>query len=290
MTTEKKREHRRLGLCTECHAPAVPGRSRCEKHILSHKQRSKKVRDYLPSQVTVVALHDMHVPYHDKSAVGCAFNFCEQVQPEYIVIHEWHDFYALSKFSKDPARKNDLQYEIDLTGELLADLRKRCPKSKIVMLKANHTDRLQKYLWNEAPALSSLRALRIEEVLRLNELNIEYKPHFIYKHFLFKHGSVVRQDSAYTAKAELMREGMSGASGHTHRLGSHYRTLRGGSYVWVEGGCLCDLAPEYMDDDVANWQHGLTVVNFEKDGNQFVAQPIPIIDGKLLWGGKLITE
>lgn len=240
-------------------------------------------------QIDIVGIHDLHVPYHDKEAVSCAFNFCEQVQPTYIVLHEWHDFYSLSRFSKDPARKADLQYELDLTLELLRDLRKRCPGSKMIMLKANHTDRLQRYLWNEAPALSSLRSLRIEEVMGLAELDIDYMQHFIYKDFLFKHGSVVRKDSSYTAKAELLREGMSGASGHTHRLGAHYRTLRGGSYVWIEGGCLCDLNPEYMDGDVANWQHGFSVVTFEKEGHQFYAQTVPIIDGKLMWGGEMIA-
>lgn len=240
-------------------------------------------------QEMVVALHDWHVPYHDKAALSCAFNFCEQTQPVYIILHECHDFYALSRFSKDPARKNELQYEIDLVGEYLRDLRKRCPRSKMILLKANHTDRLQRYLWNEAPALSSLRSLKIEEVMGLAALGIEYKPYFEYKGFLWKHGSVVRQDSAYTAKAELLREGMSGASGHTHRLGAHYRTVRGGKYCWIEGGCLCDLNPEYMDENVANWQTGISVVNFEANGNQYFARPVPIIDGKMLWGDKLIT-
>jgi len=256
--------------------------------LANKRNRGKDLVDAM-AQTDVVALHDWHVPYHDKSALNCAFTFCEHTKPKIIVVHECHDFYSLSRFSKDPARKSDLQYEIDLTSELLTDLRNRCPGSKIVMLKANHTDRLQRYLWNEAPALSSLRSLRIEEVLDLGKLDIEYKPHLVYRQFMFKHGNVVRQDSGYTAKAELLREGMSGASGHTHRLGSHYRTVRGGKYVWVEGGCLCDLEPEYLDDNVANWQHGVSVVNFEKEGGQFIAQPIPIIDGKMLWGNELIA-
>lgn len=259
-----------------------------EKTARKFLQRKRDFQDVC-KQTLVVALHDWHVPYHDPAALACAFTFCEQVQPQYIILHECHDFYALSRFSKDPARKHELQYEIDLVGEYLRDLRKRCPHSKMVLLKANHTDRLQRYLWNEAPALSSLRSLRIEEILKLGELEIEYKPHFEHKGFLWKHGSIVRQDSAYTAKAELLREGMSGASGHTHRLGSHYRTLRGGSYVWVEGGCLCDLHPEYLDENIANWQHGISVVNFEANGSQYFARPIPIIAGKMLWGDKLIT-
>lgn len=257
------------------------------REFLRGKRPTAEESKGVATQTLIVGLHDWHIPYHDEKALSCAFAFCERVQPKIIILHECHDFYPLSRFNKDPAR-NDLQYEIDLTNEKLKDLRKRCPKSKMILLKSNHTDRLQRYLWSEAKALSSLKAMKVEQLLGLAELEIEYRPNFVYKHFLWKHGSIVRQDSAYTAKAEFIREGMSGTSGHTHRLGAHYRTVRGGSYVWIEGGCLCDLQPEYMHDDVANWQHGISTVQFEKEGNQFIAMPIPIIDGSMLWGGEMI--
>lgn len=33
---------------------------------------------------------------------------------------------------------------------------------------------------------------------------------------------------------------------------------------------VCDLAPEYLNENVANWQHGFSVVTFEKEGHQFL--------------------
>ncbi len=84
------------------------------------------------------------------------------------------------------------------------------------------------------------------------------------------------------------REGMSGQSGHTHRCSAYYVTKRGGSYTWSEAGCLCDLQPEYIDG-VADWQHGVGLVSFEKKGVQFYARTIPIIEYRLMWGDITIS-
>jgi hypothetical protein len=62
---------------------------------------------------------------------------------------------------------------------------------------------------------------------------------------------------------------------------------RGGSYAWVESGCLCELEPEYVNG-VANWQHGITLVTFERDGSQYYMQPIQIIKGQMIYGGRKI--
>lgn len=193
----------------------------------------------------------------------------------------------MSDFDKNPARVHTLQDELDCAFEEMRKLRKACPYSRMIMLESNHTDRLRRFLWRKASALSSLRALDIAGLMRLQEIEVEYKENFTYRNFMFKHGDVVRKDAAYTAKAELEREGVSGSSGHTHRLGKHYRTLRGGAYCWIEGGCLCDLKPEYVKG-IPNWQHGMVHVSFEKSGSQFYAQDIPIINGKILYGGEII--
>lgn len=238
---------------------------------------------------TIVSLHDWHVPYHDEMAVNCQLEFCKYLQPNEIILHELHDFYALSRFNKNPSRAHQLQEEIDTTHALLKRLREYCPAATIRLLKSNHTDRLQRYLWSNAAALHGIRALELPALFNLAELNIKYAANYHHKGVLFKHGHIVRQQSGYTANAEYTREGTSGMSGHTHRLGAFYRTVRGGSYSWIEGGCACDLSPEYIEDDVANWQHGLGLATFEAHGSQYHLQCIPIIAGKLLFGSKLIT-
>lgn len=238
---------------------------------------------------SLVKLCDWHVPYEDKRSLGCAFNFCEETQPDIILLDEVHDFYGLSRFSQDPLRSSLLQDEIDAAKKYFKRLKKICPGSRIILLNSNHLDRLRKYLWTDGRALAGLKCLQLEKLLDLQELDIEYYDNFFIKNVLFKHGNIVRKHSAYTARGEFEREGCSGATGHTHRLGVHFVTKRGGKYVWVEGGCLCDLDPEYIEG-VADWQHGLTQFTFEREGNLFFPQAIPIIDGKMIYGGKVITD
>ncbi len=237
---------------------------------------------------TVVSLTDWHVPHEDERAVNCALNFCKAIQPDVIVMHEVHDFYDLSRFNQDPARKDTLQDELDGATKYLRRLRKFCPDSRLIMLESNHLDRLRRFLWTEGRPLSSLRALKLESLLELPELDIELREVWHHKGVLFKHGNIVRRHSAYTAKGEFDKEGCAGVTGHTHRLGAFYTRKRGGSYVWIESGCLCDLDPEYISG-VADWQHGLTLVNFERNGSQYFAEPVPIINGQLIYGGRVIS-
>lgn len=234
--------------------------------------------------INIVSLNDVHIPFQDDEAVNAAIDFCGKIQPDIIVSHEFNDAYALSRFNKDPDRLTGLQDELDETSRCFSTIRGACKKSRILHLQSNHTDRLKKYLWSQAPALKCLRCLDMNELLGLNKYEIEYLPYFIYRDFMWKHGNRVNKYSAYTAKNEFERENVSGTSGHTHRLGIHYRTTRGGYYLWMESGCLCSLNPEYMEGALPDWQHGVGLVQFKGDSNHFFATPIPIIDGEILWG------
>lgn len=223
----------------------------------------------------IVRLNDFHIPYHDPRIVDIEFSYCKKQQPNIIIIDEWHDFYDLSKYDKDPSRVKDLQHELDIAERYMERLRRYCPRSRIILLNSNHLDRLRKYLWREAPALHSLRALNIEGLLNLKKHRIEYKELFIYKGVLFKHGNTVRKFSAYSAKGEFEKENMSGVSGHTHRLAMYFHTLRSGNYFWMESGCACKLDAEYIEG-ISNWQHGASQVTYING----VPHPklLPIID------------
>jgi hypothetical protein len=239
--------------------------------------------------VRIAKLNDWHIPYHDKRALNVAFNFVEETKPEIIIIDEIVDFYALSKFSKDPRRRLELQEELDMAQEWLWRLRRRFPNTEIKMLESNHDRRLMRYLSSQAPEVAYLRCLDFSHLLGLDGTKISYSPHFVHKRVLFKHGDIVRRDSAATAKAEFMREGCSGCSGHTHRAGVFYQTLRGGKYSWVECGCLCTLKPDYVEG-ITNWQHGVGLFTFDDDSDLYDPKVFTINKYKVIWGNKVITE
>ena len=235
----------------------------------------------------VIVLSDVHAPFHDPKALELAIKFARDLKPFELIIHEWQDWYSISKFSKDPGRVENLQDDLDITIKLLEGLRRSFPDTKITMLASNHDARLKRYLWTDARGLNSLRDLTVQAQLHLDELEIDYSSYrFFRKVVLFKHGDYIRQQSAYTARAELSKEGVSGCSGHTHRLGVHWHSDRISTSVWVENGCLCSLSPEWVKGPV-DWQHGLGVFTFKDGKKHFHPGYAQIINGEILWGDKL---
>jgi len=231
----------------------------------------------------VLSINDLHIPFHDETATKVAFRFAKYIEPKIVVLHEWLDWYQISKFDRDPARLNDLQHDINRMCGYLRDLRKILPKTRMVMVKSNHDARLEKYKRVHAPEFHCLDALKIENLFQLADYDIEYRDNFMFQGVLCKHGSIVRKYSSYTAKGEFESEGVSGLSGHTHRLGMHFSTKRGGKYVWMETGCLCDTNPDYIED-VANWQQGLGMFCFKPNSKHFYPCIVPIIDHEIIFG------
>jgi len=239
-----------------------------------------------------VAPPDIHEPYSDPKALGAVERFIRHTRPSLVVLlGDNVDFYQLSRFDQDPKRALALQEDCDKTFEAMRRFRKAAPSARIHYLQGNHEDRLRRYLWGKSVALSSLKCLTVPELLRLKELDIRYHEsgQFRVKDLLFKHGNVVRKKSGFTAMAELERNWLSGVSGHTHRLSEVYRRNKSGYYKWVEGGCLCDLNPEYARGEDFDWQHGLTWGWIERGGNRFSINTAPIVNGRIVYGGREIA-
>ncbi len=243
----------------------------------------------LVKQKKVLFIPDIHCPYEDTIALEALYCFMNWWKPDTVIIlGDLIDFYAISRFNKDPDRALKLQEELDSSVQVLKDIKDRAGNAKIYFIKGNHEARLKKYLWSNATELNSLKALRLENLLQFERFNIKYEDRGLlkYKHLIVKHGTLVRKFTCYTAKGEFEKNGKSGVSGHTHRLGSYRHTNEGGEYIWVESGCLCKLNPEYMEGETPNWMQGFTVGYFKEGSKRFLLETVPIIQGKAMYGGK----
>ncbi len=234
---------------------------------------------------TVIA-NDFHGQYRDLKICKMFINFLRREQPDKIILNgDMTDFYSISRFDKDPARKLDLQDELDDVYNLLLSIRNAAPHAHIVYTEGNHEARLRKYLWSTAKALATLRSLKIEELLGLKELDITYEVDGVWLGKLFVyHGSLVRSKSGYTAHGELFKNGCSGVSGHTHRRGEASSKKRGGELVWYENSCMCRLDAEYIKG-VADWSQGWGVVLSTR--NRFHFEQVRVVNGKYYYLGKL---
>lgn len=231
---------------------------------------------------------DIHAPFHDILALEAMYSFIKWWKPnDVIFLGDVVDFYAISRFVKDPERALKLQDELDEAKSILSHIRRLCPAAKFYFIKGNHEARLQKYLWSQAKELASLRTLRIENQLGFKDLDIEYIENGImkYKGIMLKHGNLVRKYAGYTARGEFEKTGMSGASAHTHRACVYYHSNDGGDYVWMECGCLCRLDAEYLEGEQPNWKQGFGIGYFKENSKRFLLEFVPIIKNKAMFGG-----
>lgn len=234
-------------------------------------------------------LPDIHFPYQDPTALAIALRWLRDFDPHHIfLLGDVLDFYALSRFIGAPDKLLHLQAELDQARDFLDALRRAHPRATITYLQGNHEARLTKYLWSKAPELSGLRGISVPNLLEMQKLRCTYVETGTteFHGLVVKHGNVVRRSAGYSGTGELDAIGTSGISGHTHRLAQIYRTNHGGMYTWIESGCLCSLKPEYAEGQVMNWQHGLSYGLFKKSDSRFLIQPIPIVNGCLIWNGR----
>lgn len=236
---------------------------------------------------TVIA-NDFHGQFRDKKTCSMFFNFLKREKPDRIILNgDIVDFYSISRFDKDPSRKEDLQDELNDGYNLLFDIC-GCCDAKVDYTQGNHEKRLEKYLRSNAAALATLDALKIESLLGFEELGITYHRDGVWVGDLFVyHGSLVMQEAGYTAKAERLKNGCSGISGHTHRDGKSPRRHRGGQLCWWENFCMCGLEPEYVEG-VANWTQGWSMVTTV--GKRPDVEPIAVLGGRYLYRGKEYTK
>lgn len=244
-----------------------------------------------------IIISDHHFPFQDNDVINLVSNFLEEQQPKEIIINgDLIDFWEISKFNKNPPEEKAFQDDLDLTVNYLYDLRSRCPKSKIIYIEGNHEFRMRRYLISQAPEIRGLRCLRIEELLHLNELKIQYISvgnelgkfidNYIKKGKLYiGHFDQYNKYSGYTAKNLIFGKGCSIIQGHTHRFAIVSHTLMDGTeLIGVESGCLCNRKPKYVKDP--DWQFGFVILYTKKNSLRFQIIPIRIVNYGFFFGGK----
>jgi hypothetical protein len=248
---------------------------------------------------TIILLGDAHVPFHDPANLAAALGVIRAQRrirlDMVILIGDIFDFYAVSKYDKNPLRRNLLQDELIVAAEVLGQITEAAGDATKVFVRGNHEQRLEDYIWRHAPALAGLPQLQIPALLGLESAGWQYEPFYypVNDKFVVRHGDTVAGASGATAKKELDDALISGASGHVHRLGVHYRTAfvhrmkNEPPFVWVETGTLARPDLEYLEGKHPNWQPGLAIVRFDSDGYPF-PEPVSIHNGRAVFSGLMV--
>lgn len=258
-----------------------------------------KVKRNPEYQYTVAILGDVHAPFHHEQNVKAARAVLEAQREirldEVILLGDVADFYTISRYDKSPLRRNQLQDELTVVGDVIAGFTESAGDARKRFCKGNHEARLEDYIARNAPALAALPQLQLPSLLGLESAGWEYDPNYVLvkDSFIVKHGEAVSAASGASAKKELESTWMSGASGHVHRLAVHTRTSWAhyikdvAPAVWVETGCLCRPDQDYLKGSYPNWQPGFAFVRFDEDGNPY-PELVHLYEGRTMFNGKMI--
>lgn len=233
----------------------------------------------------VAVLSDLHVPYHDKEACLAAIKHAKKQGCTDVLINgDFLDIHNMSKFCKDPRKKNFAQ-ELKYGKDILNRIRDTF-SGDITLKLGNHDERYEHFLYNKAAELLDVEDFEMDRLLRLDEIGVRYvkdKRRIKLGKLWVIHGHELPRgisDPVNPARGLYLRTKTTSLCGHWHRTSEHTETSMDEEMVtcWSTG-CLCDLRPEYSP--INKWNHGFAIVTVEASGD-FEVDNYRILNGKVL--------
>lgn len=188
--------------------------------------------------------------------------------------------------------------EIEFVKKDILQKLRDATKANIVYRLGNHEERItspftlnQGQLARLAIVYSTYGTVKLEQMLELDKLGIEYDPTAVrsyYNLFDVLHGLSLAKNAP---EQNIMMRMRSGSSGHSHRLQAKYFSKSDREYVWVESACMrMRFGVEYLPTAVtADWQTGFASVEFDLTSTipKFYAEAHAIINGSTSFHGKI---
>lgn len=215
-------------------------------------------------------LADLHVPFHDPTAVDIAIRYGKKLGVDCIIIGgDLMDFYAASSWERDP-RLRSLKKELDLGERFIEVLRDTFPKAQIIYQEGNHEERLWRYAWRNMPELAKLPELTLKELLHLSDYGVQLidgkKPILAGPHLHLLHGHEFggfMTNPVNPARGLFLRAKVNAVCNHFHQTSSHTEPGLGHPVSTWSGGCLCNLHPRYRP--INKWNHGFMVLELHRN-------------------------
>jgi len=239
---------------------------------------------------TYLIISDLHVPYECKEYSKLIIKILKLYKLQGIVqLGDALDFWQLSTYDKDPARKNTIKDDIDEWNHTLSQWAGLLPRGAVVhLLEGNHEYRLSRYISRHARDLHGI-VPEMPQLLHLKERNacagVTFKWHKYTKwnscqlgDCTLLHGFYFNQHVAATNLAKYRTNVI---CGHTHRLqhvsdGVHYSvTLGHGSNEQLTA----------HQPTPTGWTQALAILTVKDDGTTTV-EIIPVKNGKAVIRGK----
>lgn len=212
---------------------------------------------------------------------------------EIVLLGDYADFHSVSRHPKDPTLPQILEKEIESVNEGLDQLDKLFSHSKKVYLEGNHEQRLERYLFEKAPALFGVTEAKALFHLH-NRAKWSYIPFGRHQAYPVLGSSLVARHRplATNPQSGLQRARQSYCYGDIHKIQeSHFVGLDGKDLVAFCPGWLGETrhrAFDYMLSP-AQWQHGFAIVSVDGSQKTFHHEIVAIKNNKALFWGKVFS-
>ena len=240
---------------------------------------------YIIKAKRILVLPDIHVPYHDITAITVALNEGKKHNVDAVLLNgDFFDFHGGSRFVKDPRLRN-MADEIEIGCELIKAIRNAlgCP---IYFKKGNHDERYEMYLKVHAPQIFGMPEFELNNIIngRLDFVVETIHRQVVYLGILplihgHEYGGYGGGNAVNAARWLFNKTKKCAMTAHSHRHSSNTTKDISGEIIttWSQG-CLCSLHPEYAQ--LNEWTHGFSIVEVDDEG-QFNVYNHRINNGKL---------
>ena len=228
---------------------------------------------------------DFQIPYQDNRATELFFKVMKWWKPDVVdLLGDIDDQNCYSRYSDGKPDEFLTQYskpedhetllkmvalESSDTKKFYSDVRKSAPKAQLFTALGNHDIRVFDYFERKNPEI--LETANPNYLWGLDDLGYDY----IYYNDLPKkrfgdihvhHGVALSQNAGESARKDVESYGVSMMRGHSHRLGTYYKTheLRNETLRGYEIGHMCDVKnSQFKYTTVHNWQQGFAIAHIE---------------------------
>jgi predicted phosphodiesterase len=216
-------------------------------------------------------MSDIHIPFHDASALETALSEIEKSSPVGIILlGDVADFHAISRWENDP-RNRDFEGERQAVVQFLKHLRERFPTQRIVYKLGNHEERLERFMLNKAPELLGMQCLQFRELVEADSCGIEVvgdQRRIALGRLTLIHGHEYRfaiSNPVGPARGLFLKSNTTAMCGHFHQTSQYSkRALDDVHRACWSLGALCQLDPEYRP--INEWNHGFAIVTLAANG------------------------
>jgi len=262
-----------------------------ERHVRPYVQRARDLR-IVGDSYLLLSINDTHSQMLCPFVWSAFLQFRDALQPDGLLFNgDTMDCPQVSRHPKIPGWTPDLQSELDFQDEMFRQAREGYA-GDIFSTGGNHdlVDRLARHLTQVDPYLTSLRCLRVDELMGLERHRVrlfhggtimspageeDAKTGFLmFGKYRVHHGDRLGRRAA---QEELKASGRSGQSGHRHVADMAYGTselTEGQSWMCVPMGARQEVGRSYMRGVSTGWQRGIGLARIFPDGS---AHQYPVV-------------